>query len=186
MLQNADIFSTCKDQKRIEVKFVDMEMGKLNFRGDRVESLRKELGWTLSDLANEASKTLGRSIGEAQLSLIENGKRLPSLQLAVALSRALQASLDYLCNISEYDRTSAGDDEVVVVVSGDSERQRIQRLAYRFLELETQDQDRIFDLVDRFGNTSSLTNQERFSRALADLASLAGTEAADKFRARFS
>jgi transcriptional regulator with XRE-family HTH domain len=157
-----------------------------DFRGDRMESLRREFNWTLNDLSVEVAKSLGREVSEAQLSLIENGKRLPSLQLAMAISRALQSSLDYLCGISEFDRTSAGDDEVTVVVHGEAERQRVQRLAYRFLDLDVPDQDRVIDLVGRLGGKEILTDQQRFARALETLAELVGTEAAEAFKSRLS
>ena len=85
--------------------------------------------------------------------------------------------MDYLCGISDNDRTSAGEDEVTVVVRSESERARIQRIAYRFLDLNPQDQDRIIDLIDRFGGTPATTNQERLAKALATLTELVGTGA---------
>lgn len=171
----ADNFTAGNPSKDRVLKLSYMERKIYDFRGGRASSLRGELGWTLKELANAVEKIMGREIGEAQLSLIENGKRSPSLSLAVAISRALQASMDYLCGISDNDRTSAGEDEVTVVVRSESERARIQRIAYRFLDLNPQDQDRIADMIDRLSGVPATTNQERLAKALATLTELVGT-----------
>lgn len=82
MLLLADNFTAGNPSKDRVLKLSYMERKNYDFRGDRASSLRGELGWTLKELANAVGKIMGREVGEAQLSLIENGKRSPSLSLS--------------------------------------------------------------------------------------------------------
>lgn len=186
MLQNGYNVTARQEGIEIVVKCADMDKSIIYFRGDRMQALRSDLGWTLEDLESEARKTLGEdAVGAAQLSLIENGKRFPSLRVAVAISRSLQSSLDYLCNITEFDRTSNGEDEITIVVRSDDERAKIQSIAYKFLDLPVEDQSRIIDLITRLGSggksSVTLSNQERFERAFAELAEVSGFTVAKDF-----
>ena len=58
--------------------------------GTRITNMRKELGKTQQEMADKLHTSLDNYRG------IEKGRRNPSLDLLVALSSALNATLDYL------------------------------------------------------------------------------------------
>lgn len=117
-------------------------MRKIQFRGERMRMLRESLEWTLTDLERELEKRYSESNPEvvkkvSQLSLIETNKREPSMGLAIAISEILETSMDYLCGIIDYDHAINGIDEVVVVVRDNKERELIQAIAYKLLDLDS-------------------------------------------------
>lgn len=165
-------------------------MRKIQFRGERMRMLRESLEWTLTDLERELEKRYSESNPEvvkkvSQLSLIETNKREPSMGLAIAISEILETSMDYLCGIIDYDHAINGIDEVVVVVRDGKERELIQAIAYKLLDLDQEDQARVKDLVDRFlAGTGKLTNTQRFNLAVDTLMKLGGQDFAQTFFAQ--
>ncbi len=66
--------------------------------GSRVKSLRHRKEWTLEQLANEAG------VSKGFLSELENGRNQPSGRILMKLSRALDASVDYLLHGGESEQ----------------------------------------------------------------------------------
>lgn len=181
-------FAESQQNKKNGVEYQPMR--KIQFRGERMRMLRESLEWTLTDLERELEKRYGESNPEvvkkvSQLSLIETNKREPSMGLAIAISEILETSMDYLCGIIDYDHAINGIDEVVVVVRDSKERELIQAIAYKLLDLDSGDQERVKDLVDRFlVGTGKLTNSQRFNIAVNTLVELGGQDFAQTFFAQ--
>ncbi len=181
-------FAESQQNKKNSVQYKPMR--KIQFRGERMRMLRESLEWTLTDLERELEKRYSESNPEvvkkvSQLSLIETNKREPSMGLAIAISEILETSMDYLCGIIDYDHAINGIDEVVVVVRDGKERELIQAIAYKLLDLDQEDQTRVKDLVDRFlAGTGKLTNTQRFNLAVDTLMKLGGQDFAQTFFAQ--
>lgn len=158
------------------VKSISMKTN--DFDGSRMRSLREDYGWTLTDLSNEIEKRGFEKISLSQLSLVETNERNPSIPLAIAIAVVLDASLDYLCGLIDYDKATSGMDEVTVVVQSPSERKLIQEIAYRFLDLTEDDQKTILTLVNRLCPNGRRTTRDRLRDAFATITEIAGVDMA--------
>lgn len=58
--------------------------------GERIASLRTRLGWSQAELARRLH------ISPSTVGMYEQGRREPSVEMLVALSRALDVSMDFL------------------------------------------------------------------------------------------
>lgn len=77
--------------------------------GERIASLRARLGWSQAELARRLH------ISPSAVGMYEQGRREPSVEMLVALSRVLGVSMDFLLT----GRTLCGGDwRAVTAISG--------------------------------------------------------------------
>ncbi len=76
----------------------------MNFRADRMVSLRKASGYKQTELAAELGTT------QAQISLYERGSTTPSTDTVVALAQTLNTTTDYLLGRSNIPHPGAEPD----------------------------------------------------------------------------
>lgn len=152
-----------------------------NFNGKRLAQARNAFGWTQTELAHQVVKRFPSfTVSPQAISAYELDTRTPSFEVAIALAVVLETSLDYLSNITEYDRGVSGNDEVLVVVRTEQQKTDMQAIAYPFLELQESDRRMVLDLVRRLhsdGNDTTTTiNEKRFRRLIASLSDKLGGE----------
>ena len=80
-----------------------------------IKNLRKELGLTQTELADEIY------INKSMISAYEKGTRLPSLDSLISLSKTLNVSIDYLLGIKG---DTSNDKENSIDISGLTEKQK--------------------------------------------------------------
>lgn len=69
--------------------------------GKRLKMLRVDRGMSQIELRDKMEKLYGVSIGETYVSELERSSKMPSLEVAAAMARALEVSVDYLGLIIE-------------------------------------------------------------------------------------
>lgn len=64
--------------------------------GKRIRALRQEKEWSQIELRDEIKKRADFEIGETYISELERTSKMPSLEVATAIAKTLDVSLDYL------------------------------------------------------------------------------------------
>jgi transcriptional regulator with XRE-family HTH domain len=103
--------------------------------GRRLTVARTDMGLSQDDVLRELA-TYGEGRTQGSLSQIENGVRLPSLQVFYILAKRYDASANYLLGLSDDPRSLT---DVEDVLADESDEERVSRLI-RKLPREKQDQ----------------------------------------------
>lgn len=69
--------------------------------GRRLAQLRRDLGITQEDLRARMQAESGVNVGQTYISQMERQNKMPSLEVATALARALKTSVDYLALLTD-------------------------------------------------------------------------------------
>lgn len=70
---------------------------RMNILGYRLMKLRQERNWTQADMAQKISIFLANEpLSNLSISAYENGRRLPSIQVLIAMAQLFEVSVDYL------------------------------------------------------------------------------------------
>jgi len=98
----------------------------MSLRGDRITRLRREKGYTQSQLAQRLD------VGQNQVSRYEHGAYNPSLETLVKMAHELNTSTDYLLGISNRPQSDAEPEPDL----SDAERQVVALLREYFKDAQ--------------------------------------------------
>lgn len=94
---------------------------------ERIASLRNRLGWSQSELARRLN------ISPSTVGMYEQGRREPSVEMLVCISRTLGVSIDFLVT----GRITCQQDlKALTVLPGEEQGNRIDGDVFRFLSRE--------------------------------------------------
>lgn len=158
--------------------------------GRRLRGLRQDKEWSQIELRDNIKKVTGVEIGETYISELERTEKMPSLEVAAAMAKTLEVTLDYLGFLIDdgsisYKRTqpdvyySPEADEVARMVDrmSPSERSVIMQVARNLSALTTERarrQAETEDILDSIEREMGIDARREYARILRSKGLYAG------------